>query len=428
MNKSIFISFLISLFATGHILAQNLSGPVDNVRYPFKDFGRSTVAGIFFGGSTEGFEKVITENPRRQSTLTLEGRAHLTSFYKVGLPDNPLVILVPGIGGFSSSASLMDLAQTFSRFNFSVMTVNNPFSWPFALTLLPEATPGYFPRDSQVFYQYLQSTLRTIQKRSGMKYSEVWVFSYSLGGQYAQELLKIDDNEKMAGHQAFSFKKVIMLNPPLDISYTLPKYDEYNRMGARSSQDGVTYYEMLRGLGIGLLSEMAEKSPSQQLAYFTSRFPYDNDQSQVMIGGSFKESLEEVLYVTSLVNSKRKKIFRSSLHPKARSERYAEIKKISFSDYFEKFIWPEAPQTFAAGMPKDFIASLSIKSNLQNLVADERVRFILTEDDPISRPEDVALFGKAFGDRALVFKYGGHVGLPWFPGFAYDLKSFLQIK
>jgi hypothetical protein len=418
---SVFV-FLLVFSISSKTFSQNSAQVIDNVQYPFKDFGRSTLSGILFGSSPEGFEKSVRSNSNRQSIPTLEGKAKLTSLYKVGNPKKPLIILVPGIGGMSSSGPLVDLANTFSRFDFSVMTVNNPFSWQFALTLLPEGAPGYFPKDAKIFYKYLKSTLNSIKRNSGMKYSEIWLFSYSLGGQYSQELLKIDDQKK-----DFAFKKIIMMNPPLDISFTLPKYDKYNEIGMRPAGAG-TYYESLRGQGLGVMAHLMELAPQRQLPYFMKYFPYDQTKSEILIGGSFKESLSEILYIAALVHPKRNSIFNSTLYRQVRASRYAEISKFSFNEYFEKFIWTEAPQAFAGKMPKDFIYSLSIKANINSLAADERVRFILTEDDPISRPEDIAFFGKTFGPRALVFKYGGHVGLTWFPGFAYYLKEFLEIK
>ena len=99
---------------------------------------------------------------------------------------------------------------------------------------------------------------------------------------------------------------------------------------------------------------------------------------------------------------------------------------MSFQDYFQKFILQKMYVRNQFIDSQDLLNSFSLKSKIGKLSADERIKFILSQDDPISKSEDVKLFAETFGDRALVLNHGGHAGFYWFPGFAADLKSFLK--
>jgi hypothetical protein len=286
------------------------------------------------------------------------------------------------------------------------------------LTLIPNGAPGHFSSDAQILYQHLETVFSDVLQKYKPNYSEAWFVTYSLGGQYAQDLLKIDDEKRV-----FNFQQFVMLNPPLDISYTIDKYDSINEPSEKQYR---SFRDELIGLGVELLFVGKE----DRAKFYKAHFPLNDSQSDTIIGGTFKDDLDKVLYVTSLVHPDRDQLFTSRLlGAKPNQETLQnEIRKISLNEYFAKFVLPMIPGENSGKISHDVVYSYSLKNNLQTLAADKRIKIVLSKNDPISTSRDIQLFSETFLDRALVFDVGGHCGMYWFPGFADDFKSFLGVK
>ncbi len=423
LKSSLLFSFFPLVVSFNFSAQAQVPAEATNRSFPFSNYGTATVAGSLFATKTgAGLVRISTTNPSRQNVMSLENKAEIKSVYWPGRANQPLVYLIPGIGGLSYRGNIGDLAKLFQSWGYHVITFNNPLNWQFALTLSPDGAPGYFPEDAQMLYKNMIDVTKQLKKKNNLVFSKTILVAYSLGCQHAYELMKLDDQNK-----DFDFSQVIMMSPPLDIKYALRKYDAVNKVGSeKNSNSSLNYYEGLRGRLIGLIEDLIDLSPAKAVAYVAQNYPLSTRESEVVIGGTFKESLQEVLYVTSLVHPSRSRLFKSPVGPSKRMDRYAEIAKITFEDYFQNFILQKMFVRAQFVDSQDMLASFSLKRKIEKLEADPRVKFVLAKDDPISRTEDITLFSETFGDRALVLNHGGHAGFYWFPGFAADLKSFLK--
>ena len=410
--------FVITFSAQAHV-----SADVTNRSFPFSEFGAATISGALLATPTAaGLVRIPTTNPSRQNVISLENKAIVKSVYWPGRAGQPLVYLIPGIGGYSDRGNIGDLAKLFQSWGYHVITFNNPLNWQFALTLSPDGAPGYFPEDAQLLYKNMVEVTNQLKRKNHLVFSKTLLVAYSMGCQHAYELMKLDDQKK-----DFDFSQIVMLSPPLDIKYALRKYDAVNKVGAqRTSSTSLNYYERLRGRLIGLVENIMHLSPTKAVAFVAQNYPLSSRESEVIIGGTFKDSIEEVLYVTSLVHPSRSRLFKSPVGPSKRTDRYAEIDKITFEDYFQNFVLQKMFVRTQFIDSQDMLASFSLKNKIEKLQADPRVKMVLAKDDPISKTDDITLFSETLGDRALVLNHGGHAGFYWFPGFAADLKSFLK--
>ena len=414
----VFLSFFISATAQSQISAE-----ISNKSYPFSQAGIATVSSVVFSATTPTkLLRIKSSNPLRQNIISLKNKAHLQSVYWAGRKGSPTVFLIPGIGGYSDFGSSGDVAKIFQSWGYHVVTFNNPFNWQFALTLSPDGAPGYFPEDAEILYKNMVFVKNEMKTKYNINQSKVILVTFSLGCQYTLDLLKIDGLKK-----EFNFSQALMMNPPLDIAYALHKYDDINEIGSqKNDRSEFTNYETLRGRLIGVFEKLIGLEPAKAVKYYGQNYPLSNDESEIVIGGSFKESLAEVLYITSFVHPDRHLMFKSPVSENRREARYAEIRKINFIQYFQNFIMRKMFVQSEFASNQELLASFSLKEKIPEFIADPRIKFILAENDPISRPKDVDLFATTFGDRALVLKRGGHAGFYWFPGFAADLKSFLN--
>lgn len=414
--------FLAILFLSPSLHAQVLA-EVTNKTFPFPSAEMATISSVVFSSAVPAsLIRIKTSNPQRQEVLSLKNRGFMKSVLWRGRPGQPMVFLVPGMGGTSTTGNLNDLARIFQSWGYHAVTFNNPMHWQFALTYSADGVPGFFPEDAQLFYQNMLSVQSQLKKKFHLEYTKTILVCYSLGCQYAPELLRIDHQKK-----AFEFSELIMISPLLDIAYAIDKYDHINKVGGRQVPNSeVSFYGFLRGRLIVLFETMLTLMPTQPVSYFYENYPFTNQQGEILIGGSFKDSLEEILYVTSLVHPERKKFFKSPISTFHREARYAEIRKFSFGDYFHDFVLQKDSLRQQYLTSEKFLSSFSLMGEMAQLRRDPRIKVILSEDDPISRRKDIANFAEAFGDRAMVLKHGGHAGFFWFPGFAVDLRSFLN--
>jgi pimeloyl-ACP methyl ester carboxylesterase len=428
----VLVGFLFILPTQAQTQTQNIQPPAIQIppithytdhMFPLRDFGAASVSPHLVTADAKGAFPIVTTNKARQHVRTLEGRAQVRSYYWKGQDGHPLVILIPGIGGASDESNANHLAKIFQSVGFHVLTFNDPVSWGYALTVSANGAPGNFPEDSKVFYRHIQDVLARTITRFQPQYSGIWLLGYSLGAQYAQEILKIDDVEKK-----FNFQRVFLLNPPLDIGYTLDKYDQINKEGDKIIAGGLSIYDSLYGELLSFASELLKiTSPADQLKYYMTHYPLSKRQSEILIGGSFKSSLDEVLFVASIVNPHSKDFFKSYLDDFNRQNRYSEIHNVTFGQYFKNFVFPDL-NIEQKTMASTLVATMSMKYNMNNLLQDPRVRFVLTADDPISSPDDIALFAQEFKERTLLLQVGGHCGMYWFPAFAADFKAFIFQK
>lgn len=140
--------------------------------------------------------------------------------YSLGLQDNPapLIFIVAGTGGDHKADKNMLLMQAFYRAGFHVVGLTSPSHQHFIITSSKSGVPGGLHQDSADLYAVMQ---RIVQALKGeIEISEFFLTGYSLGGAHAAFISSIDSAE-----QAFSFKKVLLLNPPLSLYSSISKLD-----------------------------------------------------------------------------------------------------------------------------------------------------------------------------------------------------------
>lgn len=413
------LAMIFSAFLSSSTYSQ-IRGEQTDKSYPFgTEPGLGTMSSVFFIPPSEGKnEKLLFSKTfhQRNDVYTLEKKAKLNAYLWRG-HSKKLIIIIPGIGSGSDTGSTRTAAKLYQSLGFNVLTISSPFEALSALTLLPNATPGYFPKDSLYVYEYLKEIKKRVELQVGSM-EEFYLSSFSLGGQYAIEILKLDDQ-----HRDFNFKNVIIMNPPADIEYAINKYDHYfQRASSTFSADGkISLLDNVTFKVFNLIDDLQnfnKKGVEELVKFLKKKNTLSKRDVDVVLSYTFTETLKNVLYVTSLVHEDAGIFFRSRLTRYRREPRYQEIRGFNFKKYFQTFIQPNESG--------DVFEELSFTRNPQKYLSDPRVLFVLGLNDSISRRSDLETMSQILGNRSLVFEGGGHCGLYWFPGFKQDLKDFLS--
>lgn len=420
---------LLALSLSFHSAQAQISTDATNRLFPTKSFGAATGLPMVIGSDESGSEKIKISYPSRNNVESLENKAELSSLYWKGEAGKPLVFVIAGIGGTATGNIPTTLGKMFQSWGYSVITINDPFSWRGALTLIDDGSPGIFSDDSKALYANMQAVYNVAKEQYGITASENILLGYSLGTIYSNEVLKIDDVE-----QSFHFQQAILMNPPLDIGWAMNKYDALIAVSQETNHfpNGfqAAYGDYLQGMIYGgpVSDSIFEATQEKRIASYIEAFPFSDYESDIIIANEFKSALNEVLLVTSLVNPNRSKVFKAPYSKWRRQPRYDEMKPMNFSDYYNDFIIPKLAAKKIVTGKDEFLAEFSFMQNANKLYSDSRIKMVLSQNDPISRPEDIQATARQLKQRALYYQVGGHCGYYWFPSFQNEFKAFVESK
>ncbi len=334
----------------------------------------------------------------------------------------PLVFVIPGTGGSEESAGALTIAEKMHGYGYHVVTLSNPFSWGFTIGGSRRGLPGFTPEDSRDLYEIFQGVLRKVQREHGVRPSSYSLIGYSLGGLQAVFIKDIDDSQKK-----FNFNKVLSINPPVDLLYSVQQLDQLYALGEKLSPGRKMYVR-------NRLVQEADKLPQRTESGITLKAVQDVFDAlkftqydlAFIIGGSFRDSLRDVIYASQQV--KDLGILKSPISQFRRNQRIQEAGQFSYESYMRQFVYPQINLQRAIPLTFDelnLIASMyGYKEAIKN---DPRLFLIHSSDDFIINQEHLQFLQAAYGERALILPFGGHCGALGFPQLYEAIaKIFVQ--
>ncbi|MBS1969385.1 MAG: hypothetical protein JSU04_03720 [Bdellovibrionales bacterium] len=357
--------------------------------------------------------------PERRQTFLFEKDSDLKFTYRVQKDATaPLVFIVPGTGGVAESAGALFLAEQLYDLGYQTVTVDDGFSWRFALSASKTGLPGFTPADSQDLYKALRavnSKLQTEKKIQPRSYSLV---GYSLGALQAVFMHRLDQTEK-----AFNFERVLMIDPPMDLMQAVNSLDNlYNIGNTLSDNRKLFVFNRVIDVGGKYLSAHADFTDPNLLQQAFGELGFDSKDLAYLIGGSFRDSLRDVIFASQQIHDL--KILKMPVTRYHRNARYDEARQFSFKQYMSQFLYPQVKKQKGSGYSIDKMNKESSFYQFGEYVQTHKNLFIVhTADDFILKSGDIDWIRSKFGDRAVIFPFGGHCGAMNFPAFAEYLKS-----
>lgn len=362
--------------------------------------------------------------PSRKDTFLFEGDAELKFTYH--LQDRktaPLIFVIPGTGGNAQSQGALFLAEKFYELGYSTVTLDNPFSWQFTVAGSTAGLPGYTPRDSADLYRALKAVNRRLIHRKGIAPRSYSLTGYSLGGTQSLFIHKLDEAERV-----FNFAKILLINPPTDLLYAVTQLDLMFEDGNRLSRGRkLTLFNQVAEAGSQLMGSGASTNAADihSLQKVFDHLQFNERDMAYLIGGSFRDSLRDVIFTSQQVRDL--KVLKSPVSRHRRNQRYDESRSYSFNQYLTQFVFPQVKKS----KPEGYTAwDLNDESNMYQFADHIRTRqnifLIHSEDDFILKAKDLAWLRDTFGPRALIFPFGGHCGAMNFPQFGDALKGIFS--
>ncbi|MDD5267205.1 MAG: alpha/beta hydrolase [Methylococcales bacterium] len=416
-NKSamlIFYIFAASLSFQPDASAQRIDEA--SYHYPYKDpYLATSTLGLMQGSEKPPTSEikdlrlnVLNHREDIRKNIYLEGMSALRyRFYQQNGPA-PLIFIIPGLSGSAYSGPARFLAEWFADHGFHVLILPSPFNWNFALAASASGYPGYTQEDTQDLYLAMQMVLNDVKTHCQAQIGKIGMLGFSDGALYAAYVSKMDSEKKRIGIDTY-----LLVNPPVDLFEAARKIDSMAAIGKDFGADQKTHLE---AYGFGVVTEGMNKDTGapDYFADWNKRLRLKDKQIEFLIGKNLDDAVGDAIYVIDLANDSA--ILKTPISWDYRSGRLEEARSFGLMRYMEAFLVPRLKRTGNKQMNlKTLDTHNSIRGIGSGLKNNPAVFLMHNLDDILVSAQDIAYLEKVFGERAVIYPHGGHLGNLWYP-------------
>ena len=308
----------------------------------------------------------------------------------------PLVYIVPGIGTHRTSQLPVFLAQKAYERGYSVAVVSNPFHFEFIDNALSVPYPGYTPSDAEDLYAALSAIDRDLDATYPGRVASRRLLGYSLG---AIESLFIAGEQDRRPADALRFERFVAVNPPVDLRYSARRFDGYFDAPLRWPEAEREQRVKRTGLKAYLMT--------QPVASTRGGFPFDRDESELLIGLYARFALIEAL---AAIEANGNAVL--EIRPENDADGRAMegvVNQTTLARYAAELIAPYYVNK--TGLPPAELESrASLRAQEALLRESDRIHVLTNADDFILGDEQLGWLRQTVGSRLTVFPNGGHLG------------------
>jgi pimeloyl-ACP methyl ester carboxylesterase len=417
--KSLFliISFLLYLFCST-VLAQELPQTIKLKDFNYNPY-EATLAASFLGGPPAINFDFYYRQDRSQAPL-LEGRDNLNLVYYKGKTGADLVFIIAGWGGAANFRQSQFLGSKINQQGYHVILLPSASHWSFVLGVSEQGLPGYTPRDADEMQKLITKVYAEANVRYKLNSPRFHLLGYSMGAMQASFVAGIERKNLDS-----KLDKVILINPPLETVAATKVIDSLLAAGDR-------YTDKEKSSIFGKVLNAGERSIRQniEIPQFLDGYNFTTEEISWVLGSAFRQGLSEILYTNELIH--KNKILKTPVSRGTRTERWNEARSFSFDNYTYQILlpslYPDLPKE-KAQIPQKLIDQIDFENSLYSkepfLKSDSNIFIFHSEDDFLLTNTGLQWIKNTFGNRAIIFDRGGHVGETWAPEFNQKLFEVL---
>lgn len=320
---------------------------------------------------------------------------------------SPLLFVIAGTGASHRAATARFLERVFYQAGFHVITLSSPTSYEFITAASASRYPGISTEDAKDLYRVMQLSLKRMKDRISV--TDVYLTGYSLGGLQAAFVSHRDEQE-----QAIGFRKVLLLNPPVNLYTSAAILDDLVGTDPRMRN--------AHGFFNGLFEKFTEyfkKNGMIRLDDETLLFKFQESEQSLtqvelmaLVGAAFRFTSAGLVFTVDALN-KTGYVVEKDAQLTLSTPLTQYFKRglwWRFTDYFDRLLIPY----WKHGHPQDsrdhLIEKISLSALRDYLEGANKIGVISNADDIILVPEDIHFLSETFGSRATMFPRGGHLG------------------
>ena len=328
------------------------------------------------------------------------------SFSKQKNKKAPLIFVLAGTGSDYSAIRVKFMQRIFHDAGYHTIAISSQMSQQFMISASTNAIPGMLIRDNEDIYKAMKLAYNKIKDQVDV--TDFYIMGYSLGGTNAAVLSYIDEKEK-----AFNFKRVFMVNPPVELYDSAVKLDKYldDYTGGKSAGIERLLNTTLARVKGGLTSEYANIGADTIYEIVKGDILSDTEK-KAYIGLAFRLTSTDLNFISDFIT-------KSHIYTKNpekvnkftnMKEYFKAVNFATFEDYVNKIGFPYYKKYNKDFTIEDLKREASLRVIEDYLRTSPKIAAVTNADELILNEKDIDYLKDIFKDRLIIYPKGGHCG------------------
>ena len=328
------------------------------------------------------------------------------SFSKQKNKKAPLIFVLAGTGSDYSAIRVKFMQRIFHDAGYHTIAISSQMSQQFMISASTNAIPGMLIRDNEDIYKAMKLAYNKIKDQVDV--TDFYIMGYSLGGANAAVLSYIDEKEK-----AFNFKRVFMVNPPVELYDSAVKLDKYldDYTGGKSAGIESLLNTTLARVKGGLTSEYANIGADTIYEIVKGDILSDTEK-KAYIGLAFRLTSTDLNFISDFIT-------KSHIYTKnpEKVDKFTNMKEYfkavnfaTFEDYVNKIGFPYYKKYNKDFTIEDLKREASLRVIEDYLRTSPKIAAVTNADELILNEKDIDYLKDIFKDRLIIYPKGGHCG------------------
>ena len=328
------------------------------------------------------------------------------SFSKQKNKKAPLIFVLAGTGSDYSTTRVKFMQRIFHDAGYHTIAISSQMSQQFMISASSNSVPGLLLEDNKDIYKAMKLAYNKIKDQ--VEVTDFYIMGYSLGGSNAAVLSYIDEKEK-----AFNFKRVFMVNPPVNLYDSAVKLDKYldDYTGGKSEGIEKLLNTTLAKIKGGLTNEDA-KIGADTIYNIVKGNILSDAEKKAYIGLAFRLASNDLNFISDFIS----KSHVYTKNPK-KVDKYTNMKEYfkavnfaTFEDYVNKIGFPYYKKYNKDLTTEDLKEKASLRVIEDYLRTSPKIAAVTNADELILNEKDFAFLKDVFKDRLIIYPKGGHCG------------------
>ena len=328
------------------------------------------------------------------------------SFSKQKNKKAPLIFVLAGTGSDYSTTRVKFMQRIFHDAGYHTIAISSQMSQQFMISASSNSVPGLLLEDNKDIYKAMKLAYNKIKDQ--VEVTDFYIMGYSLGGANAAVLSYIDEKEK-----AFNFKRVFMVNPPVNLYDSAVKLDKYldDYTGGKSAGIEKLLNTTLAKVKSGLTSEYANIGADTIYNIVKGDILSDTEK-KAYIGLAFRLASTDLNFISDFIT-------KSHVYTKNpekvnkftnMKEYFKAVNFATFEDYVNKIGFPYYKKYDKDLTIEDLKREASLKVIEDYLRTSSKIAAVTNADELILNDKDFVFLKDVFKDRLVIYPKGGHCG------------------
>ena len=328
------------------------------------------------------------------------------SFSKQKNKKAPLIFVLAGTGSDYSAIRVKFMQRIFHDAGYHTIAISSQMSQQFMISASTNAIPGMLIRDNEDIYKAMKLAYNKIKDQVDV--TDFYIMGYSLGGANAAVLSYIDEKEK-----AFNFKRVFMVNPPVELYDSAVKLDKYldDYTGGKSAGIERLLNTTLARVKGGLTSEYANIG-ADTIYEIVKGDILSEAEKKAYIGLAFRLTSTDLNFISDFIT-------KSHIYTKnpEKVDKFTNMKEYfkavnfaTFEDYVNKIGFPYYKKYNKDFTIEDLKREASLRVIEDYLRTSPKIAAVTNTDELILNEKDIDYLKDIFKDRLIIYPKGGHCG------------------